>query len=346
MTPEQLKNRLKSRLLGQALPCYVISHQPLIIVSYWQDFYHHSKAISEACPEDRTVYVLAMLGWQRETPARADALAQEVQNLAARAPQFQPLILTNSPVEEALLRQRNLNAVFCHQNAFLDENRYRLLPHCKKKYDAIYIARITPFKRHELASEIDSLRLIGSWHDYEQEHRNKILRSLPQAQWREKVWSPLIYRELNAARVGLCLSAEEGAMFVSAEYLLCGLPIVSTANMGGRDHLFNAPFALTVEAQPRAIAEGVASQIARHHDPRAIRAAVIENMQRHRRIFIALVQAIYDSEGLDRDFNSEWHRVYTHKLGIRCHVPLTIRRRHGLFARPARRGRPADSDAA
>ena len=40
------------------------------------------------------------------------------------------------------------------------------------------------------------------------------------------------------SQVGLCLSKSEGAMFASIEYLLCGLPIVSTKSVGGRDIFF------------------------------------------------------------------------------------------------------------
>jgi len=40
------------------------------------------------------------------------------------------------------------------------------------------------------------------------------------------------------SKVGLCLSKKEGAMFASIEYLLCGLPIVSTRSVGGRDEFF------------------------------------------------------------------------------------------------------------
>ena len=45
---------------------------------------------------------------------------------------------------------------------------------------------------------------------------------------------------LNRSRTGLCLSEREGAMFASIEYLLCGLPIVTTPSIGGRHVFFEA----------------------------------------------------------------------------------------------------------
>ena len=43
--------------------------------------------------------------------------------------------------------------VLCHQNAFLDPWRYRVSKG-GGKYDAIYLARITPAKRHHLAANV------------------------------------------------------------------------------------------------------------------------------------------------------------------------------------------------
>jgi hypothetical protein len=120
-------------------------------------------------------------------------------------------------------------------------------------------------------------------------------------------------------------------MFVSAEYLLCGLPVVSTPNLGGRDQLFPPDFALTVEPSPRAIADGVEQQIDQGHDPRAIREATLALMRPHRDALVDLLQSIYDVECIDRDARMEWPTLFRHKMGIRCRVPLTVRQRRSLF---------------
>ncbi len=311
---------LRNLLPDEGLPCYIISREPPIIISYWYDFYNKLDECAACFPPGQSGYVLAMLGWHRETQERVDELLRDVSDVAKRAPNIKPVFLANSPNEEKLLKEHGLNAVFCHQNAFLDERHYKIIPGVHKQYDAIYIARITPFKRHELAAALPSLRLIGGWHDYEQEHYDKILSILPQADWKCKVRSRSIYREINAARTGLCLSEEEGAMFVSAEYLLCGVPVVNTPNLGGRDEMFTSPYALTVDPTPEAVAEGVRAQIEAQYDPELIRQAIIEKMQIHRRTFTDLVQSIYDQENINRDFSQEWPSVYTHKMGIRCSI--------------------------
>jgi len=307
-------------------------------VSYWQDFFSQKQEFAHRQNGGQPIYLFAMLGWHRETPQRARELAAEVKALANAAPHVQVAFLCNSPAEQKLISEQGLSATHCHQNAFLDETRYRVTGTRKKLYDAIYVARITPFKRHELASDISSLRLIGDWHDFEQDHKDRVMQTLASAHWRRRVPSPLIYRELNAAKTGLCLSAEEGAMFVSAEYLLCGLPVVSTPNLGGRDELFTDPFSFTTEANARAVSEAVAWQISRRHNPLDIRRAVVEKMQHHRRVFQALVQSIYDAQHIDREFSTEWSSVYTHKLGIRCSVPPPKRWQRCLVTRKSGRG--------
>ena len=47
---------------GQKLPCYVISHEPLIIVSYWQDFFDQKQEFASYQSNGRSFYLFAMLG--------------------------------------------------------------------------------------------------------------------------------------------------------------------------------------------------------------------------------------------------------------------------------------------
>jgi glycosyltransferase involved in cell wall biosynthesis len=52
--------------------------------------------------------------------------------------------------------------------------------------------------------------------------------------------SPKAIAALNAASAfGLALSEIEGACYASAEYLLCGLPVISTPSLGGRDEFYD-----------------------------------------------------------------------------------------------------------
>jgi glycosyltransferase involved in cell wall biosynthesis len=314
------------------LPCFVLSRNPLIITSYWADFAEQKEAILQTLPTDKTVYVLFMFGWHKETEDKM----REVQEWAVRTLEERPNLsfrfLCNSAREQELARQMGLTATFCHQNAFIDESRYRVLP-AQKKYDAIYIARISPFKRHELAANIPSLKLIGDYRPSETAHYHKVMELLKGADYTRKVPAFDVPKYLCEAHVGLCLSKEEGAMFVSAEYLLCGLPVVSTKNLGGRDALFEPEYALVPEDTPEAVAAAVQSLKERDICPDRIRNRTIQKMKAHRQVLIDILQEIYDAEGVRRIFADEFDSIFIHKLGIRTNLPIATQ-----FTRVLREG--------
>ena len=95
---------------------------------------------------------------------------------------------------------------------------------------------------------------------------------------------------LNRARVGLCLSAAEGAMFASMEYMLAGLPVVSTPNLGGRDFFFDPDYCLTVPANAGAVRAAVESLVARNIPASYIRSRTLARAERERGHFIELLR--------------------------------------------------------
>lgn len=312
------------------LPCYIINHKPLILISYWQDFLITQEAFIRSLKEYDRVHILFQIGWQRETPERAQELVDGIRKFAEKRPGFEFIFLCNSPREEAAIRAKGLNAVFCHQNAFIDEKLYPIIPHAGKLYDAIYIARISPFKRQELAQNVKTLRLIGWTSPLEKAYFDRIMTAIPQAKWTCSVASSKIYREINSARVGLCLSAEEGAMFVSGEYMLCGLPAVTTRNLGGREHLFPPEAFCYVEDSPEAVAAGVDKMIGAALVPDEIRQAYLRNMYLHREIFIKLVQEVIDKNGGNVCFREQWPSVFIHKFGLRRRISLRTKFKRGI----------------
>ncbi|MDF3073372.1 MAG: hypothetical protein K0S54_1039 [Alphaproteobacteria bacterium] len=110
----------------------------------------------------------------------------------------------------------------------------------------------------------------------------------------------------NRSHVGLCLSASEGAMRASMEYLLCGLPVVSTPSIGGRDIFFHPSFARIVEPEPQQIAAAVATLIAEQIPPERIRGYVVPRVRAMRHRFQWLVQTILDEAGAGRIFAPDW----------------------------------------
>ncbi|KAA6183160.1 glycosyltransferase [Thiohalocapsa marina] len=307
---------IKRLIQGDALPAYILYKDPAVVVSYFEDFVTHRDAMLGALAGFKP-HLLFQFGWHRETPERADEVAREAAEVTRLRPDAEMIFLCNSEREVELISGVGLRAEFCHQNAFLDERRYRILAR-PLRYDAIYLARITPFKRHHLALQIPSLRLIGDHSPQETDYFNQVMRQFPHASWKRKVFSPFVSRALCEARCGLCLSAEEGAMFVSAEYLLCGRPVVSTRNLGGRDAFFEPDYAYIAEDSAESVRDGVEAMKQCPVPADEIRRRTIEKFQPHRQRLIAILQDISDLAGVQRDVAAEWPDYFTHKLGLRC----------------------------
>ena len=154
-----------------------------------------------------------------------------------------------------------------HNNCWLDETVFRPIAR-PKQYRAIMIAQNVDYKRPWLAARVDGLAYVET----ERFHLSNpavIGRLSPAARF-----SSLPTRELvdliNASRTGLILSDIEGGCFASSECLMCGIPVVSTPSVGGRDVYYDEGNSLIVEPNEDAVAAGVERMISRPADPTKI----------------------------------------------------------------------------
>lgn len=307
---------IKHLIDGNSLPAYVIFKKPMVVISYFEDFLKFRDEIMKTL-EGTKPHLLFQFGWHRETKDRADEVKREASLVMKMWPDTKMIFLCNSPDETKLIADTGFRAEFCHQNAFLNEKIYSIYD-VPKKYDAIYVARITPFKRHYLASKIESLRLIGDYSMKEEQHFQEVMRILPRSSWKRKTFSRFMSRSMCEAHCGLCLSAEEGAMFVSAEYLLSGLPVVSTANIGGRDLMFENSYAFPAKDTPESVLEGVTKMKKCTLSASEIRNRTLEKFKHHRKKMMDILQEICDDSKADINVRAEWNNFFTHKFGLRC----------------------------
>ncbi len=267
---------------------------------------------------------LLLIGHWWVQNAEVAAEMQAVVNYAKRRlADWKIVSLCNSAAEAALYAQSEVETAFINQNAFVDERIFVIKPGCVKKFDAVYDAQLVSFKRHLLAAKIPSVALISYRYamNFRSGYAEETRVGLPHGQWindpraehHRMLSAEEVTAHLNEAKVGLCLSAEEGAMYASIQYLLCGLPVVSTESIGGRDVLFNDQDCLIVEANPDAVAAGVAKMIARNLRPEEIRARAIANMTIHRNKLIQLVQSFLDEAGVKEDFSAVYAKRFTNK---------------------------------
>jgi glycosyltransferase involved in cell wall biosynthesis len=276
----------------------------------------------------RSCHFLLGMGWSAHEDEVADGFAAVCRRHLADHPLHRIVVLCNEPGAVSRLRAHGVDAVLVSQNAFVDERIFRPLPDRSRRYDAVYNARFVRWKRHDLARDVARLALLGYLAGDDPGYVAELRVALPRATWVNEwqngaptLLGPEAVNEvLNEARVGLCLSAAEGAMFASAEYLLSGLPIVSTPSVGGRDLFFDPDFCVIVEPDPARIGEAVRAMIVRDVPRELVRARTMARVEEQRRRFCGLVQAIYGAHGVARSFEEDWPSVRRHRLVEWVHI--------------------------
>ena len=216
---------------------------------------------------------------------------------------------------------------FCNHNIQVSEHNFQVMSQ-PKKYDAIYIAAAKTYKRLHLASKIKSLFIVtyfwpdvrdkdGKWDLYAFEPRVK------NAEFnRDFISSAEIQAKLAASHTALALSAKEGAMFACMEYLLCGVPVVSTRSLGGRDVWLNPGNSVIVDATPEAVAQGVESLKAKAIPRETVRENALKQVWEQRRMFFDICQKESGSRsGILGDFDAFAEHVWSAPGLARLKVP-------------------------
>ena len=233
--------------------------------------------------------------------------------------------LAASAAEHVHFQRVGLPTLHVNNAAFMDERIFRPLPGCQVRFDAVYDAKLSSFKRHQLAAEVPRLALVTYLHegkldpDYQAAiapivARAHVFNGDPFSGAYRFLAPEEVNRALNQCGVGLALSREEGAMLASIQYLLAGLPVVSTASQGGRDDFYHPDYTRIVDATPSAVADAVSELQRCKVVPDEIRARTLDRVWEHRRRLFRCVDEIYASRGCDRKFAAEWPSVFVNKL--------------------------------
>ena len=300
------------------LPAYILNHSPKIIAAFEMDFLRNLSAFQRSIGQNEKFTMLLQLGWSAELPEVAMELKKRLAEAKNAFPQARFIILANAPGEVEVIKEFNEVYLASH-NAFLAPERYPLAKPGKRKFDALYIARITPFKRHELAEKIENLHLIGNYAEKEKEYFTRTIARFSHAQWSRKVPSFLIGRKICESACGLALSAIEGAMFSCGEYSLCGVPVVNTKNLGGRDTLLPELAVRYADDTAESVAENVAYWVDNPIPPQEIRDGFLKLALPQKEMVQDLINSIAGKP------------VYLpHKLNIRCRLLFHTKLMHGI----------------
>lgn len=217
----------------------------------------------------------------------------------------------NSPVEMQNFAAYGFQGDVINHNAWIDENLVMRPQNLEKIYDAIYVGRRTAFKRHLLASKVSRLALVAGIN-----HGNAIADIPAHDYLNDKpLSSEEVCNKINQAYCGLILSEEEGACFASSEYLLCGIPVVSTPSKGGRDVWYNEYNSIVCEPTPDTVAFAVEEFVRNPRDPNRIRQQHIEQTQKYREKFINMLADVFDRFGVNEVNPSNYFEEnFFHKL--------------------------------
>lgn len=244
---------------------------------------------------NKPVTWIRYISWTCETSWQINRQLTERDILREKLPLHRVIWAANTYREYTLLKAAGIECVYASHNHFISEYTFcPLAPVAGREFAAIYNAKFAPYKRHELLAGIPRLALIGYEFEQTRARVDELRPMLADPYFANEHAPPEIRDRLpmsavnllyNRASCGLALSAEEGAMLSAVEYLLAGLPVVTTLNKGGRDYYLDGRFSEHVAAEPKEIAAAIDMFVAQQIPPEFIRAETLRKQQTGRAQF-------------------------------------------------------------
>jgi glycosyltransferase involved in cell wall biosynthesis len=232
-----------------------------------------------------------------------------------------------------------------NQGIVVSDRIFRPIGGAKVEFDAICNSSLWPLKRQELAAEIPTVAYVTYYHPglgtkTEVQPRLDVLRYPPRG---HQLLNPIsddlpvrlppaaVNEAYSRAAVGLCLSPHEGATLASLEYLLAGLPVVSTPAQGGRDTFYRSEYCIIADANPRSVREAV-DELRRRAIPRDyVRTRTLELVDAQRRELLALFDAILVENRAKTRFGKTWPFYDNQRLGVWRSLPAIARELDALI---------------
>jgi len=251
--------------------------------------------------------------------------------------QFSIVMLMNTPEQVDWAKQVGLSALFVNHNCWLDDGIFAPSgTKGKRTYSAIINSRPFNWKRIYLADKIEDLAWIkgGDYTDGQKWHWNPWYRSYGYVNL-EPLDCNRVNRLLNRSEMGLILSGStstgatgeeesdlqgdlEGACYSTGEYLLCGLPVISTISEGGRDVWLNDGNSVICRPDREGVYEAYRAMLdrIRSHgvDRKSIRDRFLQQRDSMRSTFIEYTRRILERHGIDIDPHAHFKTIFRHKM--------------------------------
>jgi len=254
-----------------------------------------------------TDYFFVYLGWNFDRHACTHA-TMVFEELGLNREQF--YIMYNCQEEQAWGTKFGFYGDIINHNAWLNENKFSV-KQLDKQYDALYIARRTKWKRHYLASGIDNLAMACGGNNHgNQDCEIPVCKNDPE----KKLTADEVVDLINKSRCGLSLSEVEGASFGTSEYLLCGIPVVTTPSRGGRSVWLDIDNSIQAQPTVQSVKRSVDEILAKDLNPYIIRDNHIRLANVYRKKFINQLGVVFDKFGLSIDPEQFYKENYFHKM--------------------------------
>ena len=299
---------------------HLVSHDPLIIYTPigGQRPLATIAAIGRRLASRRAAFLM-MPSWTLERPHVVEQIGGDLAWYRQRFPLHELIFLCNTEEERRRVIAVGGTAIFSNHNLMVSEDIFRPLPEVPVEFDAVYNGRISYTKRHYLAFDVERLlHITVSIGELPASGDRAFIRRLQAQSPLHHIANPIVdgltdrltpqqvNRAYNQAAVGLCLSAAEGAMCSSMEYMMAGLPVVSTPSLGGRDVYFDPDYCIIAEPEPAAIRRAVEELRDRAIPREEIRARTMAKVWPQRRELMAFLSALRERMGGTEPPLSEW----------------------------------------
>ena len=231
-------------------------------------------------------------------------------------PNYEITILANSVEEKEYFEKMTTRAaLFCNHNTFLNEHVFDIIENVPKQHDLIVDSAFHVYKNVEKANRVKETLHIG-YVKPDKTVKNDVviptygkLANFANANATGK-YKRLTKTQINAhynqSRVAGIFSLLEGACFASSQYLLAGLPVISTRSQGGRDVWYNQFNCIMCENDEDSIYDAHQTAMQRlesgEFNSRQIRELHLQQMDEHRNRLIEYMKCnVLCNEAIDVD---------------------------------------------
>jgi hypothetical protein len=227
-------------------------------------------------------------------------------------PTYEITILANSVEEKEYFEKRTTRAaLFCNHNAFLNEHVFDIIENVPKQHDLVVDSAFHVYKNVEKANRVKDTLHIGYVKPDMSSHvviptYGKLANFANANGKYKRLTKPQINAHYNESRIAGIFSLLEGACFASSQYLLAGLPVISTRSQGGRDIWYNEFNCIMCENDEDSIHNAHQTAMQRlesgEFNSRQIRELHLQQMDEHRNRLIEYIKhTVLCNEEIDAD---------------------------------------------